>query len=309
MERDYRFDIARVVCMTFIVAFLHLYGYIYDAISANVIPWCCCLCDSCLGLFTFISGYLLGKKYDFNPGRSKIKDFYLNRVVRIIPLFLLASLALWLIGFNSGKATLCGILCISPFVTASPMTLWYVPVIIICYLVTPLVCRRDFKWRIISSLCIMLFVMVGGMMIDVDYRFKFNLFFYLVGLASAPYITWKLSSKTGIVVKLLVVSTFISSLAFCQEIPNYLRLASSMLGVFAVLFVCEVITIIVFLQKTDYNEASGKGLIKNTVKYVSYASMACYMFHRLFYWFGELLWNPASPTIKWVYMAGVVSRL
>ena len=27
--RDYRFDVARVVCMTYIVAFMHLYGYVY----------------------------------------------------------------------------------------------------------------------------------------------------------------------------------------------------------------------------------------------------------------------------------------
>lgn len=84
MERDYRFDVARVICMTYIVAFLHLYGYIYDTISANVIPWCRILCDSCLGLFTFISGYLLGKKYNFGTDGSRIKDFYFNRVIRII---------------------------------------------------------------------------------------------------------------------------------------------------------------------------------------------------------------------------------
>lgn len=75
MKRDYRFDIARVICMTYIVAFLHLYGYVYNVISANIIPCCHILCDSCLGLFTFTSGYLLGKKYRFGQRENKIKDF------------------------------------------------------------------------------------------------------------------------------------------------------------------------------------------------------------------------------------------
>lgn len=162
MERDYRFDVARVLCMTFIVAFLHLYGYIYDAVSANVIPWCRILCDSCLGLFTFTSGYLLGKKYCFGQGETKIKDFYINRVVRIIPLFLLASLALWLIGFNGTRATIYGILCLSPFLTPSPMTLWYIPVIIICYLITPIISRKDVRWRICSGFIFSVLFMWGG---------------------------------------------------------------------------------------------------------------------------------------------------
>ncbi len=34
--------------------------------------------------------------------------------------------------------------------------------------------------------------------------------------------------------------------------------------------------------------------------------MACYMFHRLFFWAGEMIWNPATVWVKWLYMAGVV---
>ena len=33
MDRDYRFDIARILCMAFIVAYVHCYGYIYNVIS------------------------------------------------------------------------------------------------------------------------------------------------------------------------------------------------------------------------------------------------------------------------------------
>ncbi len=149
MNRDYRFDVARVLCMTYIVAFVHLWAYIHpEVISANYVhPAFEMLCNSCLGLFTFASGYLLGSKYSFGKeGSSKIWPFYKKRVLRIIPLFLLAALALYLIGFNSAKATFNGLLCISPFVKPRPMTLWYIPVILWCYLITPLVSRNNITW-------------------------------------------------------------------------------------------------------------------------------------------------------------------
>ena len=132
MERDYRFDIARVVCMTFIVAFVHLFAYVYTGhVSAYYLPACAVLTDACLGLFTFTSGFLLGLKYDFVKFQG-VWQFYKKRLLRIIPLFLIASIVLWLIGFNSSRATLNGMLCISPFVKPRPMTLWYIPVILLC---------------------------------------------------------------------------------------------------------------------------------------------------------------------------------
>ena len=61
MHRDYRFDISHVFCMTYIVAYVHLYSYIHtDVLSAAVIPECAVLTNACIGLFTFLSGYLLG---------------------------------------------------------------------------------------------------------------------------------------------------------------------------------------------------------------------------------------------------------
>ena len=181
--RDYRFDVARVVCMTFIVVFVHLYGYIYDVKSAYFIPACATLTDACLGLFTFVSGYLLGKKYVFGKeGNCGVWIFYKKRVLRIIPLFVLSAFVLWLIGFNDTKSTLNGLMCISPFVKPRPMTLWYIPVILICYLITPLVSRDSLKWRVCSSiLFIGGLVMMGKYFPSTDKRLLFIMSFYLGG--------------------------------------------------------------------------------------------------------------------------------
>ena len=68
-------------------------------------------------------------------------------------------------------------------------------------------------------------------------------------------------------------------------------MAVGAVGVFAILFVCESISKIGG-QKTFY--------------LISYASMACYMFHRFFYWVAENVWNSSNTTVKWIYMAGLV---
>ena len=52
MNRDYRFDIARVLCMSFIVVFVHLWAYIHPEVTSAIYvhPVFDILTNSCLGL-------------------------------------------------------------------------------------------------------------------------------------------------------------------------------------------------------------------------------------------------------------------
>ena len=306
MNRDYRFDVARVLCMIYVVAFAHLWAYVYPDVNSvlNVHPVIYILCYSCLGLFTFASGYLLGGKYSFGKdGNTKVWPFYRKRVLRVMPLFLLAAVILWLIGFNSAKATLNGVLCISPFIKPRPQTLWYIPVILWCYFITPLISRKNFTWRLISGVGLLLAVwLIRHFVNSIDWRFLFNMLLYLVGLVSASYFNWKFENRNWI--KWLVVMFFVGllSLTFFKT-PNVLfKRTAAFVGVFALLFVCEYVANLVF-HRSASGEVSPMGkLIMN----VSYASMACYMFHRFFFWAGEMIWNPTIDWLKWGYMAGVI---
>ena len=306
MNRDYRFDVARAICMIYVVAFAHLWAYVYPDVKSilYVHPVLYILSYSCLGLFTFASGYLIGTKYSFGKdSNTKIWPFYKKRVLRIIPLFLLSALVLWLIGFNSAKATLNGVLCISPFIKPRPQTLWYIPVILWCYLITPLVSRKNFTRRLISGGGLLLTVwLISNFIHPIDWRFQFNLLIYLVGLVSAPYLNWKFENRKWI--KWLVAAAYVGllSVTFLKE-PNVLfKRTSAFVGVFVLLFVCEYIAHLVFHRSASGEVSSMRKLIIN----VSYASMACYMFHRLFFWAGEMIWNPLTVWVKWLYMAGVV---
>jgi hypothetical protein len=310
--RDNRFDIARVVCMSYIVAFVHLYHYIHPSVvSAVIIPAHAILTDAALGLFTFISGYLLGSKYRFGgQSGTNVWEFYKKRILRIIPLFVLSAVVLWLINFNGTRQTLNGLLCISPFVTPRPKTLWYIPVILLCYAVTPIISRDPLKCRIRN--CFIVYALLLGisrLIPSTDARLLFNMFFYMVGMVSSSCFDWKMNFRNGKLMKLLIILVFIILVCVGQMNDNfhlklYRRIVGGV-GVFALLFVCEYFSNLFFGSVNSIKDR-WKGQVGHLIGFVSYASMACYMFHRLFFWAGEKIFNPDVESIKWVYMAAIV---
>lgn len=305
--REYRFDVVRVVCMTYLVTYVHLYEYIYPQGRMTCFqPASIALAHACLGLFTFVSGYLLGRKYCFGQqGNADVRAFYRKRILRIIPLFVLASIALWLIGFNDAESTWNGLLCISPYVNPKPRTLYYIPVILWCYLVTPFISRRGMRWRLVVCLSLFGMLLVARFLFpSIDNRFVFNVFFYFVGLVSASCFDWKLNVY-GAAVKSVLVLAFVLLVAVAIHHRLLYSVAGQMalgaVGVFAILFVCEGISSLLF---------DGHGARQNhfrtqacqIIGFVSYASMASYMFHRFFYWVAETVWNPSDTSVKWLYM-------
>ena len=298
MPRDFRFDIARAVCMCYIIAVLHLsqyFGlqyYIYGTYIGRLITF------SCLGLFTFMSGYLIGKKNDFTSSSiAHIFKFYKKRFIRIYPLFFLATLLLYIIGFNGLIPSVYGLLGIASFVVRQPKTLWYVSMLIIFYLLTPLINRNSLGYKtIISGLIVMLFGFLK-LFIQVDARFIFNLFFYCLGLIMATVDCDFLSKTDGsnqrthlLTVFFYVTLILITNRFFSNSIT---MLAVGALGV-AALFSLSCL-----LSKIK-NQSFEK-----TVGFVSYASMVCYMFHRFFYWCGLEVFTPESLFLKAVYLVFV----
>ena len=218
--REYRFDVVRVVCMTYLVMYFHLYGYIYPQEQMTICTAAStAMAHACLGLFTFVSGYLLGKKYCFGQqGNCVVWTFYKKRILRIIPLFVLSSIVLWLIDFNGTHATLNGLLCISPFVDPKPRTIYYIPIILWCYLVTPLISRRELKWRVLGSLSLFVLLVVARCLFpSIDSRFVFNVFFYFVGVVSASCFDWKLNIPYGTAIKTFVVLAFVLLVAIATK--------------------------------------------------------------------------------------------
>ena len=254
--RDYRFDVARATCMIYVI-FVHLYDYVYDVKVGTAfidIPVLATIGDACLGLFTFSSGYLLGSKYKFGKQSDvNVGSFYKKRILRIIPLFVLSAFVLWLIGINGTRQTLNGLLCISPFVTPRPKTLWYIPVILFCYAITPIISRDTLKDRIRN--CLIVYTLLLGInrfIPTTDIRLLFNVFFYMVGVISSTCFDWKMNFRYGKFIKLLTVLVFIVLVYIGQMNDIFhiqlFRKTVGGVGVFAWLFLCEYVSNIFFVS-------------------------------------------------------------
>lgn len=311
--RDYRFDVVRATCMIYLI-FVHLYDYVYDVKVGTAIvdvPVLAPIVDACLGLFTFSSGYLLGSKYKFGKQSDvNVGSFYKKRILRIIPLFVLSAVVLWLIGVNGTRQTLNGLLCISPFVTPRPKTLWYIPVILFCYAITPIISRDTLKNRIRNCLIVYALLLgVNRLIPTTDIRLLFNVFFYMVGVISSTSIDWKMNFRYGKLIKLLTVLVFIVLVYIGQMNDIFhiqlFRKTVGGVGVFAWLFLCEYVSDLFFSSVNDMKNR-WKTQVCCVISYISYASMACYMFHRLFFWMGEQVWNPSVTWINWLYMGALV---
>lgn len=311
--RDYRFDVVRATCMIYLI-FVHLYDYVYDVKVGTAIvdvPVLAPIVDACLGLFTFSSGYLLGSKYKFGKQSDvNVGSFYKKRILRIIPLFVLSAVVLWLIGVNGTRQTLNGLLCISPFVTPRPKTLWYIPVILFCYAITPIISRDTLKNRIRNCLIVYALLLgVNRLIPTTDIRLLFNVFFYMVGVISSTSIDWKMNFRYGKLIKLLTVLVFIVLVYIGQMNDIFhiqlFRKTVGGVGVFAWLFLCEYVSDLFFSSVNDMKNR-WKTQVCCVISYISYASMACYMFHRLFFWMGEQVWNPSVIWINWLYMGALV---
>lgn len=131
-KRIVGFDVARGFSIIWIVAVYHVLPSAHLPLTGPIKT----ITYSSLGIFTFLSAFLLASRYNFRAVGS-IGQFYRKRVLRFYPLFILSSIILYAIGYNSLFATVKGILGISPFWKPHPTTMWYCAMLISLYLLTP----------------------------------------------------------------------------------------------------------------------------------------------------------------------------
>jgi hypothetical protein len=131
-------------------------------------------------------------------------------------------------------------------------------------------------------------------------------------MISAAGFDWKFTIPYGKVVKIAVILVYVLLIFIGLEYSLLFRPSSVMtvggVGVFPILFICDGIASKVFPSQ-GVGQHNPAAIVGKLISCISFASMACYMFHRLFYWLAELLWNPSDPIVKWLFMAGLVFPL
>lgn len=205
-DRKYFMDCARAICTLYIVGFWHLFDYIEKDIGNAVT---CQMTFGVLTVFTFISGYFLGGK-TISSFQSAL-CFYLKRLISFYPLFVISCTLLWSTGYiGNAKQWLLTIFGLSCIIPPSATTAWYLCMLMLFYLLTPLinVCiRKNIKLLLMISIEAVLVMTMY--LFEIDYRLCFYWPFYCAGILSSKKLEKKYSAKIYFIFMLLSIIIFV----------------------------------------------------------------------------------------------------
>ena len=289
--------------MLYIVAYWHVYAHFDPAVSLPALLGGS-LSRGVLGSFFFISAYFLGSRRI-----ASVKDallFYKKRLMRFYPLYFLSCTSLLLVhalwhvdyisSFRQYVLSLFGLSCIF---TPAPKTIWFVCMLIPFYLVTPLINLFDKTWQKVSG-CLVIFLLMCALNLtglSLDSRLALYFPIYSAGLILGSRI--KIDERLHPIRLLGGLLIFFAGMGIYKHTELFPLHYVVMAGF--ILFIIE----------------AGKLLTRSALSarlfsFISYGSMAAYLFHRQFFgvplvimdkfpiWFFYLILLPLFLAICWV---------
>jgi peptidoglycan/LPS O-acetylase OafA/YrhL len=303
-ERDTSFDVLRAAAILYVVGFCHMCNYIEKADwikhSSSAIE----LATACaLGSFCFISGCVLSRRYVLKSWRD-LGVFYLRRVLRIYPLYLIALtgfLSLGLIPRQLFHKSLFLTNALTAYGQDHLPTLWFVSMIVLFYTMAPLYLAFFKHWRAVAiTLGIWaILVAINHVYGRIDGRFLIHFPVFAIGIIAGKSRQFPrmLEKFIGVVVSLVVFvgAVWISRHHRIEGIADLLITDVAILS---------SIPVLLFLSWGLSFVVRGRFL-----HVLSYSSFALYLFHRIIFEFGIRvhlwLW-PESSVPSLAYMLALV---
>ena len=289
-QRIVGFDIARVLSMLYIIAVYHILGYTSILYHNSLVL---ALVNSTLGTFTFLSSFLISSRYNFND-KGNILFYYKKRVIRIYPLFFITSIILLLMGFNDLPKTIKGLLGISPLWGPHPRTMWYIAMLLLFYIVTPLLARGKLLKKTISYIIVnVIFVLISLVLYHINPATFFYFAIYFIGVVLGSQFYDKviniLKSPKSLFISILSLFLLLVNVYFDN---NIYRFFSGFCGVFMILNISYILG----------DKASKNSRFISVIGLASYASMCAYLFHRECYEIMLKVYYPENPYMVLTYL-------
>lgn len=284
-------DYLKSFSMLYIVGYWHLFDYT-SYLPLFLYPASEKLAFITLGLFTFISGFLSAKSVIKTP---KVTDFYIKRIVRIYPLYLVAVVWFFIYGLKDGLPSFFkSLFLVSMLYGPAPRTLWFITMIMLFYLTAPFLVKfaANLKKYILFVAFIMAFVMIFKLTFKTaDIRLFLYFPCFCVGIYCAinGMENQLFNIKNAIIVLIVgllsyLVTTDSGIIEKLKEIPWILSASY-----------------LIFL-------ASYRSRAKFTkigfVAFLSYSSYAMYLFHRPIYKALKALYFPENGVFQILYLVG-----
>jgi peptidoglycan/LPS O-acetylase OafA/YrhL len=287
--RSFAIDFLKGISILYIAGYWHLFNYTKAfPLYQNVVTGR--LLMVVLGLFVLISGYLIGAKADSNS-KSGFLVFYVKRLLRIYPPFILFSLIFYLLNVGSGKKLFKTAALITMVFPPAANTLWFIAMIIVFYLITPLLIKTSKNKMNYFLFCALLFFFA----ILLNHFFdilndRIILFFptFAVGILLASYKELINNLRLSVISILLIASIMVT---FIDNVTEFFWIP---LIVFGPLFCFFIIV---------RKEKSIERL--KIVGHIGYASLFVYLSHRPIYEVSKKLYFPQSEILQIFYLAAV----
>lgn len=264
-KRIIEFDFIQGLCMLYIVGFWHLNNYLnpifrFSGATAMFLEG---VTTAVLATFTFISGYML-RKYEFSTF-CDVLYFYKKRLMRFYPLFVLSALCMLVLHGIDANQFLLGITGLAMFSPQPLNTLWFISMLMLFYLLTPIVKTngivRGWGGHILPIAILVLFAVLC-MHGNADSRLFRYALLYAIGLNCR-----ELQLKKRIWMIVAVISAIISIfLLYYGRLTNDLQ------------FVVVAISGVALILSLGFLIPVGK--IEKPIQFFAYSSMAAYLFHR-----------------------------
>ena len=291
--REVEADILRSAALLYIIGFWHLSEYAApntfpDASTSGLVTY------GVLGIFCFISGYLLTKYTHFDQPRQII-TFYRKRWVRIYPMYLLTLTMFLALNFVDGKTYLKSFLATNMIYYEPVMTLWFVSLILTLYLFLPLyIYHYSLTKTILLTLfgCLALWLVATSGLPWIDHRLPLFLPVFVFGIMAAKHPAilftiqrpWTLVGCAGALMALVGLDATVSTGALVK---------------FAIIYGVMGVSVPLY-----YGVAGrlAKLNLSSILPFITYSSFAAYLIHRIVFHFGMLIYQPLTPVSSWLYL-------
>lgn len=272
-NRNLTFDIAKALSIVLIVAW-HLFGQLLSGWWFTFTAW---LVNAGMALFFYSSAKFLSH-YKIIV-LEDVGAFYLRRFKRFYPLYIIAAIGLFLVGFNPDiRVLLTTCLGISTIIPPQPQTLWFMSMMMLFYLITPLILyfhKKVVKLIIFLVLFLLMFFLFQ-FIIPIDDRFFLYFPFYGAGLILDDSTFIKIKLKKSYLWSVLIIVLFIliviihQQFKFSLAINAILQYGGNLFG------------IILILLMSKYLSNTIRPIIK-LLSYISYSTLTVYLFHRIIF--------------------------
>lgn len=289
-RREKEFDFIRAICALWIIGFWHLPDYINNPEYVKVLsaPVFYQFTYCVLATFTLISGYFAF--YSQFCRIDDVKTYYKKRLIRIYPLYAFAGILFGALSINANKTIPFVLLGISEFIEPYPLTIWFIGMLIVFYLLTPVmgILKKKNVYLIIIGAVIVETIFICLKNIGMDERTAFYWPFYCTGLCINE-LQKKIKNKSGYSIseyahKILyggvthgsvmhdaILLLFPIWLLLCinnSEIFNFITLISGIIF-FGWIYILSIVM-------ANYDSP----IIWRAINFLSYSSMCAYLFHR-----------------------------